>query len=66
MSSTSSRSSSAQNRPRDDEYFRDLVYGRSHQRRFTQDSPILPDVFVHYGIKQDDVDNENQGEERRP
>ncbi len=50
----------AQEYGRDEDYFIDLVYGKSGkprvtQNRFTQDSPILPDVFVHYGLKHDDV-----------
>lgn len=39
--------------PRDEKYFIDLIYRQSGRTRFTQDSPILPDVFVHYGLKSD-------------
>ena len=33
--------------------FFELVYGKSRRQRFTQDSPILPDVFIHYGESKD-------------
>ena len=36
---------------RGEEYFIDLAYRKRGRQRFTQDSPILPDVFVHYGTR---------------
>ncbi len=30
------------------EKIEDLIFGQSGQRRFTQDSPILPDVWIAY------------------
>ena len=52
----SPKSQSAQNdaKPkRDEEYFIAHVYQKSNRSRFTQDSPILADVFVHYGLLRD-------------
>jgi subtilisin family serine protease len=40
--------------PRDEEYFTDLIYRYAGRARYTQDSPILADVFVHYGLKNDE------------
>lgn len=31
------------------EYVKSLLYGRARNRRFTQDSPILPEVWMDYG-----------------
>jgi hypothetical protein len=42
------------------DFFENLVYtgfepvsrrARAGQRRFTQDSPVLPDVWIHYGLE---------------
>jgi subtilisin family serine protease len=30
-----------------------LIFGAAGGRRFTQDSPILPDVWIRYGVEQD-------------
>jgi subtilisin family serine protease len=38
---------------RDEQHFFDLVFTKGGQRRFTQNSPILPDVFVKYALSQD-------------
>lgn len=38
---------------RDSDYFTRLAYSKSGSSRFTQDSPILADVIVHYGLLED-------------
>ncbi len=38
---------------RDQEYFTELAYRKSGRSRYTQDSPILADVIVHYGLLAD-------------
>ncbi len=38
---------------RDAKYFTDLAYRKRGRQRFTQDSPILSDVLVHYGTLPD-------------
>jgi hypothetical protein len=32
------------------EWIEELVFGDEHSRRYTQDSPILPDVWIQYGL----------------
>lgn len=56
MPTRSKKSSPSRNRepPHDEEYFADLVYKHAGRTRYTQDSPILADVFVHYALKSDD------------
>lgn len=35
------------------EQIRDLLYGQGHDLRFTQDSPVLPDVWAEYAARPD-------------
>ncbi len=37
--------------PRNAKYFTELAYKKRGRQRFTQDSPILSDVLVHYGLQ---------------
>lgn len=37
--------------PRDEDYFIELAFRKSGRQRFTQDSPVLADVVVHYGMR---------------
>ena len=56
MPTRSKKSSPSRNREpqHDEEYFADLVYKHAGRTRYTQDSPILADVFDHYALKSDD------------
>jgi subtilisin family serine protease len=43
--------STARRTPIDErEFFEGLVYHSSQGRRFTQQSPVMPDVWIHYGM----------------
>mgnify|MGYP001820083856 CR=1 FL=1 len=32
------------------DFFENLVYGGKERRRFTQQSPVMPDVWIQYGM----------------
>ena len=34
------------------EWLEELIFRGEASRRFTQDSPVLPDVWLHYGVQQ--------------
>lgn len=39
----------SQRKNADPDVLKDLMYGRGPAKRFTQDSPVMPDVWLAYG-----------------
>ena len=42
------------------EWLEELIFGKEAGRRFTQDSPVLPDVWIEYGLQYTEEDGEHE------